>query len=283
LEPPVAGSITRRVCILLSICSETEGGTFGAQPVAMFPICRYRRSTVLLLTLAFASYARATVRDAADHSIQQFLAQDDTQPQYRAVRRLEATNGSRTAWLEAVTEYSPAAGFRYEITAEGGSDLIRNKVLKAVLEGERDVIAHGETARSSLALANYRFQANGVDAAGLANVLLSPRRKERVLVAGTMFLKARDGDLVRVQGRLAKSPSFWVKNVDIVRSYESIDGAVVPIALETTAQVRFLGKATLRMTYAYQEINRHAVVSPREEVVLSSSHSRREYPRHSLQ
>jgi hypothetical protein len=78
----------------------------------------------------------------------------------------------------AVTEYSPAAGFLYEITAEGGSDLIRNAVLKAVLEGERDVIAHGETARSSLALANYRFQANGVDAAGLANVLLSPRRKE---------------------------------------------------------------------------------------------------------
>lgn len=231
------------------------------QPVAL--AFRPRRFTVVLLALICAPNARATVPDAADHSIQQFLAQDDTQPQYRAVRRLEATNGSRTAWLEAATEYSPVIGFQYEITAQGGSDLIRNKVLKAVLEGEREVIAQGETARSSLALANYRFEANGVDTAGLANVLLSPRRKERVLVAGTMFLKATDGDLVRLQGRLAKSPSFWIKNVDIVRSYETIDGAVMPVALKTTAQVRFLGDATLHMTYAYQEINGHSVTSTR--------------------
>jgi len=218
------------------------------------------RSTVVLLALVAASTAAATVPDEADHSIKQFLAQDDTQPAYRAVRRLEAENGSRTAWLEAVTEYSPASGFRYEVTAEGGSELIRNKVLKAVLEGERDVIERGETARSSLAPANYRFQANGVDAAGLANVLLSPRRQERVLVAGTMFLKATDGDLVRLQGRLAKNPSFWIKNVDIVRSYETVDGTVMPVALHTTAQVRFLGDATLRMTYAYQEINGHPIM-----------------------
>ena len=38
-----------------------------------------------------------------------------------ALCRLEAENGSRKGWIEAVTEYSPETGFRYEITAEGGS------------------------------------------------------------------------------------------------------------------------------------------------------------------
>ena len=33
------------------------------------------------------------------------------------------------------------------------------------------------------------FQPNGVDDDGLANILLSPRRKEPVLVDGTMFLR----------------------------------------------------------------------------------------------
>ena len=122
---------------------------------------RHGRLTVLLLLLGCASNARAIVPDAADRSIQRFLAQDDTQPQYRAVRRLEATNGSRTAWLDAVAEYAPATGFADHVTAEGGSDLIRNKVLKAVFDGERDVIARGDRARSSLAVANYRFQADG--------------------------------------------------------------------------------------------------------------------------
>ena len=193
--------------------------------------------------------------------MQQFLAQDDTVRPYRAIRRLEVENGSRKAWLEATTDYSPGAGFRYEITGEGGSGYMRSKVLRAVLEGEQDVIANGETARSSLALSNYRFQAHGIDDDGLANVLLSPRRKERVLVAGMMALDATDGALVRLQGRLAKNPSFWVRNVDIVRNYQRINGSVVPVSLETTAQVRLLGEATLRMTYAYSEIDGRPISS----------------------
>jgi hypothetical protein len=227
------------------------------------PTFRHRRLAVVLVAIVSASYVHARVPDAVDHSIEQFLAQDDTQRPYRALRHLKAENGSRTGWLEALTEYSFETGFRYEITAEGGSGLIRAKVLKALLEGERDVIAAGETSRSSLARSNYTFQANGIDSDGLANVLLSPRRKERVLVSGMMALNPADGALVRLQGRLARNPSFWIREVDIVRSYERIDGRVVPVSLETKAQVRFLGEATLRMTYVYSEIDGRRLTSSR--------------------
>jgi hypothetical protein len=171
------------------------------------------------------------------------------------VRRLEAENGSRAGWLEATTEYAPETGFRYEVTAEGGSEYIRTNVLRAVLEGEQEAVARGEIGRSSLGQENYTFQAAGVDDDGLANVLLSPRRKERILVSGKMFLQPDDGSLVRLQGVLAKSPSFWIKNVEIVRSYARIEGAVVPVSLESNAHVRFLGPATLRMTYVYSHID----------------------------
>ena len=214
---------------------------------------------VVLLAVVVAPTLLATIPDPADHSMRQFLQQDDTQHPYRATRRLEAENGGRRGWLEAVTEYSIENGFNYRVTAEGGSSLVRSKVLRAVLDGEREVIAEGETARSSLALANYAFQPNGVDDEGLANILLSPKRKERVLVSGTMFLQPDGGDLVRLQGRLAQSPSFWVRNVEIVRSYKRIEGVVVPVTLESTAHVRVLGPASLRMTYAYSEIDGHRV------------------------
>jgi len=242
----------------------------GAPYVHVFIAARnVVRIPVLLLLTAFGHTLSATVPDgaddsirAADDSIRQFLAQDIAQPPYRAKRRLEAENGSRTGWLDAVTEYSRQSGFRYEITAEGGSSYIRSRVLRAVLDGEREVIAQGEAARSALRSANYTFQTNGVDAQGLVNILLSPRRKERVLVSGTMFLQ-RDGGLVRLEGRLAKSPSFWVKHADIVRSYERINDAIVPVMLESSAQLRMLGAATLRMTYTYSEIDGHPVGSTR--------------------
>jgi hypothetical protein len=220
------------------------------------------RTFLLLVAVAVAPSLQATAPNATDDSIQRFLAQDDTPRPYRAVRRLEAENGTRAGWLEAVTEYAPDTGFRYEVTAEGGSEYIRTKVLRAVLEGEQEAITRGEIGRSSLGQENYTFQAAGVDDEGLANVLLIPRRKERILVSGRMLLQPDDGSLVRLQGVLAKSPSFWIKNVEIVRSYARIEGVVVPVSLESNAHVRLLGPATLRMTYVYSHIDgRHVVAS----------------------
>jgi hypothetical protein len=96
--------------------------------------------------------------NTADQSINRFLTRQEDQHPYRATRRLESENGSRQGWLEATTEYSPVGGFRYQITAEGGSSQIRIRVLKAVLNGEQDVIPLGEAA---LAPNNYAFQPNG--------------------------------------------------------------------------------------------------------------------------
>jgi hypothetical protein len=217
--------------------------------------------TMMLLVLAVVPTVRATAPNAADQSIERFLTRQSDQHPYRATRRLEAKNGSREGWLEAKTEYSPSGGFRYQITAEGGSSQIRTRVLRAVLDGEQDVIALGEAGRAALAPSNYAFQPNGVDAEGLANVLLSPKRKERALLSGVMFLRPDEGELVRLQGRLAKNPSFWVRNVDIVRKYARIHTAVMPVAIESTAHVTFLGAASFRMTYDYQEIDGRSVRS----------------------
>lgn len=218
----------------------------------------------VLLMMAIGSQLRATVpatTEAAEQSMKQFLQQGDGPRPYKATRRLEARHGGSIGWIEAATEYAPATGFRYTIVAEGGSGSLRDKALKPILEGEREAVAKGEISRSALAPCNYEFQVNGLDENGFAKVLLSPKRKERSLVAGAMFLRPVDGELVKVQGRLAKSPSFWIKTVDIVRSYERIDGTVMPVSLETTAQVRMFGTATLTMTYDYTEIDGHPVQS----------------------
>jgi len=226
-----------------------------------FPMQLLRVSAWMLFLLIVAGAAATLVAtpDQADDSIARFLAHATRQADYRGTRRLEAENGSRSGWLDVTTEYAPPTGFRYQITAEGGSDYIRNKVLKAVLDGERAVVAAGEDTRSALARINYNFQPNGVDDDGLAQVLLSPRRKERALVSGMMFLRPAEGELVRVEGRLAKNPSFWVRNVDIVRKYQRIAGVVVPVAMTSKAHIRFLGAATFHMTYRYSAINGQSV------------------------
>jgi len=215
-------------------------------------------AALLLAAVVAGSQVRATspnTVESAEHSMRQFVAKGDAVHPYKATRRLEARQGDNVGWIEAATDYAPETGFRYTITSEGGSERVRNRVLRAVLDGERELVAKGEMARSALLPCNYEFQATGVDENGLAKVLLSPKRKERVLIDGALFLRPVDGEPVRVQGRLAKSPSWWIKSVDVTRIYDRIDGVVMPVALESKAQVRILGEATLKVTFNYSEID----------------------------
>jgi len=43
--------------------------------------------------------------------------------------------------------------------------------------------------------------------------------------------------------------------VDIVRHYKRIAGSILPVELESKAQLRPFGTAALHMTYRYLEIN----------------------------
>jgi hypothetical protein len=187
--------------------------------------------------------------------VEMFLAQPSSSHSYRATRRLEATGSGQQGWLDARTDFTPVSGFDYEITAEGGSGFIRARVLRTLLEEERQLIARGGSSEVAISPDNYRFADEGIDQDGLARVALQPLRKERPLIVGRMFLKPADGELVRVEGRLAKNPSFWVSRVNIVRSYERINGVLLPVLLESTAQLRLLGRSTLRMTYRYSQID----------------------------
>jgi len=200
--------------------------------------------------------------------LERFLALDDPAPtQYRALRHLEAQNDrfEKSAWMDAWTE-SDSSGFRYRIVAEGGSEYIRNRVLRASLETERKMWESGAPGKAGFTLANYTFEDRGPHADGLAALAVKPRRKDLLLVDGVIFLRPDDGELVRLEGELAKNPSFWTRRVHIVRHYQRFLGIRMPVALETTAAVRIAGRSTFRVTYEYESINGQHLGNPQTRV-----------------
>jgi hypothetical protein len=157
------------------------------------------------------------------------------------------------AWLEAWTEFDDR-GFRYTIVSETGSDYIRNRVLKAVLKREQELVADGDCRRSELTPDNYEFQ-DAQQGDGERYVTLKPKRKDVLLVDGRMVLSQDGSELLRVEGRLAKNPSFWTSLVNIIRHYARLDGVRVPVATESIAKVKFAGIAYLDVHYEYETIN----------------------------
>jgi hypothetical protein len=203
--------------------------------------------------------AAPTFDPQAATAMRRFLEGGPIAQQYRATRRLEASGSGQRGWLDVQTEFTVTSGLSYQVTAEGGSGFIRSRVLRSMLDEEQRLIAHNATASVALSGENYQFTPEGVDADGLAVVEIRPLRKERSLIAGRLLLTA-DGQLVRLEGRLAKNPSFWTRRVNVVRSYRQINGVRMPVALETTADLWLLGSSALRMTYRYAQVDERTVV-----------------------
>jgi hypothetical protein len=210
--------------------------------------------TFTLALLCIGSDGAAARGD--DRTAVRFLAQhEEPLRQYRAFRRMHARSErfNQEGWLEAWTEFD-SKGFRYEIVSERGSDYVRNKVLRAVLKREQELINAGDSERAELTADNYTFsEADAQD--GVRYVTIKPKRKDVMLVDGRMVLSGDGNELLRVEGRLSKNPSFWTSLVNVIRHYARLDGVRVPISTESTAKVKFVGVSYLDVQYDYETIN----------------------------
>jgi hypothetical protein len=173
--------------------------------------------------------------------------------------------------MEAWTELD-GRSFRYEIVSERGSDTIRTRVMKALLEREKELIASGEPARSELTTDNYEFAAE-TSGPGCRYILIKPKRKDVLLVDGRMVLSESGNDLLRVEGVLSKNPSFWTSLVNVIRHYARLDGVRVPIATESVAKVKFAGRSKLHVEYEYESINGRPV-SVQARRIVAANYSR---------
>ena len=165
-----------------------------------------------------------------------------------------------SGWIDACTALENGA-LRYWIVAEGGSGAVRKRALVAALDGEVTAQREGRASRARLDPQNYDFLPAVADE-GVLRVGLKARRKDAMLVDGTMTLSAADADLIGVEGRLVKAPSFWTHQVHVVRRYARPTGVRVPVSMESTAKVLIVGASSFAMTYRYLSINGRAIETP---------------------
>ena len=214
---------------------------------------------LIAMTVLLAAAAAPGSAQSQDAGTQAASLHEQPLTQFRAYRRMHARNDhfDQEAWLEAWTEFDER-GFRYTIVSESGSDYIRSKVLKAVLKREQELMNDGQCGRSELTPDNYEFR-EVQQGDGERYVTLKPKRKDVLLVDGRMVLSQDGRELLRVEGRLSKNPSFWTSLVNVIRHYARLDGVRVPIATESTAKVKFAGLSHLDVHYEYETINHRPV------------------------
>ncbi len=128
--------------------------------------------------------------------------------------------------------------------AEGGDRA--EKVVRKVLDHEAELAAHAD--RGEISRRNYDFAALGEDIVGghRCYVLqLKPRRAVPDLVDGKVWVDAADYRVRRIAGELSRSPSWWLKDVQVAIDYGEMLGMWLQLDSRATADVRLMGKHVL--------------------------------------
>src|SRR5690349_13770327 len=76
-----------------------------------------------------------------------------------------------------------------------------------------------------------------------------PKRKEKGLILGHIWVDEKTFRIRRVEGVPVKSPSLWIKDIHLTLQYAEVNGMWMSVSLDSIATVRLLGRYTLTGLY----------------------------------
>jgi len=130
-------------------------------------------------------------------------------------------------------------------------------VFDEILAAENETQSKRARQQIDIVPANYSFSYLGrEDCAGREcyRLRITPRRKEKLLIKGQIWVDAEDWGIVRIQGSPVKRPSFWARQTQIDRRFKRIEGMWLNDSLESVSDVLIAGRSSLQIQYSYESI-----------------------------
>ncbi len=140
----------------------------------------------------------------------------------------------------------------FEVISEEGWKAAHKHVLHKMLESESETSRPEMRAKTKLNPENYDFEVIGTEqvADRTAYVLeIKPKRKEKYLFQGRIWVDAEDYALVRAQGAPAKNPSFWTKRTHFVQVYQKSGPLWFPFSTQSVTEAHIFGTTDVSIDY----------------------------------
>jgi len=149
-------------------------------------------------------------------------------------------------------EYRAPDKKTFATTSESGSGLVRRLALNPLIASEIDAASGKQHHDSAITPENYTLELLGEQQVGPYRCILvraTPKRTDKYLFEGKVWIDSEDFAVVRITGHPAKKLSFWIERVEFVREYQKIDGFWLPQKDETHVQVRMYGQKVLTIDH----------------------------------
>lgn len=172
---------------------------------------------------------------------------------YSAMRRYTVRNShlSRDTVMTALLVYQAGKGKHFSIVHEEGiTGIVRHVLLNALKEEEE--LSREPFPQTDINKSNYQFALLGKqmrDGLMCYRLKLIPRRKSKYLIAGDLWVDAKEFAIVCLEGRPSGSVSFWVGHPFVEQHFRSVNGFWMPLRNQSVAQVKLAGKTEFMIDY----------------------------------
>jgi len=173
---------------------------------------------------------------------------------YAGMRRYVLDNQKlhKRAEMLVQVQGDPDGTKHFEVVSEEGWKAAHKHVLRKMLESESETSRPEMRASTKLNLENYDFEVIGTEmvADRPAFVLeTQPKRKEKYLFRGRIWVDAEDYALVRAEGSPAKNPSFWTKSTHFVQMYQKNGPLWFPRSTQSVTEAHIFGTTDVNIEY----------------------------------
>ena len=233
------------------------------------------------VTATSENHGRYSTEQVVDNLIQMNLHRLQALRSYESNRTYKVDyhgfGGSRRAEMVVKLKYSSPASKEFTIESTSGSKLLIDKVLKKLLEAEKEALDVEVQRRSALSRENYEFKLVGFEStpAGSMYVLeVEPKSKDKFLYRGRIWVDAEDFAVTRLVAEPAKNPSFWTRKSEIEQAYGKVNDFWLPERNHSLSSIRLGGRADLTIEYKDYQITSAAPVvklSQKESAPTASS------------
>ena len=122
-----------------------------------------------------------------------------------------------------------------------------------MLESESEMSSPANRAKSRLTTDNYDFSMVGTgEIEGRPTYVINvvPKRREKYLMEGRIWVDAADYALMRAEGKPAHSPSFWTHSVHFVQQYQKKGDFWFPVSTDSITEARIFGTTHVNIAYS---------------------------------
>jgi hypothetical protein len=215
-------------------------------------------SFLLLLATAMTAQDSGQQLPSANEVVAKMLEHDNRRQAalhgYTAARRylLENSRHHKRAEMVVRMRCLDNGSKEFQTVSATGWGTARNHVFPKLLESESEASLPEVRDRSRITPENYSFEMvardyiNGRPAYVIA---IAPKTPNKYLVQGRIWVDVDEYAIVRIEGKPAKSPSFWIKSVQFVHTYQKSGLFWFPVSDRSVTDVRILGATEVTIEY----------------------------------